>query len=208
MVVRWMGSALVALLLAACSAPAGGAGPRSEARDEPATPAVATREPATPEPSPEPEGWRKPRYIPVREAVERLARHVDVPVVLPRDPLSIRSYRRWLADPKYLTWERRGDETVGRLKLVFRRDYLLIDYGYAIPDGCGGRDTAIPTEVLGEPALVWTGHGSSSIIWPVKPHGRIGRFGLSGPFEGFQIVRLARSMETAIRGAPRHDPGC
>ena len=198
MCVGRVGIVLVVLLLAGCSTPDGRAGPR----------AAATQEPATPEPSPEPEGWRKPRYIPVREAVERLARHVDVPVVLPRDKLSLRSYRGWLADPKYTEWTRRGAEVVGTLKLASRKEYLLISYGYAIPDGCGGRDTAIPTNVLGEPALVWTSSGQSSIIWPVKPYGRIGRFELNGSFEAYEILRLARSMETAIREAPGHDPGC
>lgn len=204
MCVRRMGIVLVTFLLAGCSASGQEVGPRAGG-----TSGAATPDEATPEPSPDPGDWRKERYIPVRKAVALLARHVDVPVVLPRDRLAgIRSYRRWLADPKYLDWERRGGETVGTLHLTSRRDYLLISYGYAIPDGCGGRETAIPTKVLGEPALLRTSSGHSSIIWPVRHRGRIGRFGLNGSFEAFQILRLARSMETAIRAAPRHDPGC
>lgn len=144
----------------------------------------------------------------MHEAVERLARHVDVPVVLPRHRHFLRSYRRWLADPMHSSWERRGDETVGTLHLTSRRDHLWISYGYAIPDGCGGRDTAIPTDVLGDPALLWTSGGQSSVIWPVRPHGRIGRFELSGSFEGYEIHQLAESMETQLREAPQHDPGC
>lgn len=163
----------------------------------------------TPEPSEEPKDWRKPRYITVREAVARLDPHVDVPIVLPRDRLAgIRTYRGWLADPKHVSWDQHGREGAGALHLTSRRNYLWIEYGYAIPDGCGGRDTAIPTDVLGEPALLWAYPGHSSIIWPVRPHGRTGRFGLSGSFDGYQILRLAESMETALREAPTHDPGC
>ena len=75
-----------------------------------------------------------------------------------------------------------------------------------MPDGCGGREHVIPTDVLGDPALVWGGSGHSSIIWPVRPHGRVGTFGLSGSFEGYEILRLAESMETQLRRAPSHDP--
>jgi hypothetical protein len=45
----------------------------------------------------------------------------------------------------------------------------------------------------------------------VKPHGRIGRFGLDGTFESYVILRLAESMETRIRRAEVGrvtDPGC
>ncbi|HYP24909.1 MAG TPA: hypothetical protein VEV43_15180 [Actinomycetota bacterium] len=192
----------VTSVLAGCSA--GGA-----ERARPPAVAAATPVPANPEPSGEPRDWRRPRYVPVREAVDRLARHVDVPVVLPRHGVFLRSYRGWLADPKHLSWSRRGDETVGSLHLISRRDYLWISYGYAVPDGCGDRSSAVPTEVLGEPALLWHHSGDhSTIFWPVRPHGRIGRFGLSGSFLGHEIHRLAESMETQIRAAPRHDPGC
>ena len=191
---------VLALGLAGCTA---GAGPPAARQ----TPKAASE--ATPEPSQEPKDWRKPRYVSVRAAVERLAAHVDVPVVLPRDRLAgIRSYRGWLADPMHIMWDVHGREGSGVLHLISRRNNLWIEYGYAIPDGCGGRDTAIPTDVLGEPALLWAYPGHSSIIWPVRPHGRTGRYGLSGSFDGYQILRLAEAMETALREAPGHDPGC
>ena len=194
--VRGIAVVVAAALLTGCSTGEPSARPR-------------TSPPATRAPEPEQVGWRKPRFVPVREAVNRLARHVDVPVVLPTDRLAgLRGYRGWLADPRYLDWGRRGPHTVGTLFLVSHDEQLRISYGYAIPDGCGGRDTAIPTDVLGEPALLWTYPGQSSIIWPVKPHGRIGRFGLDGTFDGYQILRLAESMETKLRRAPAHDPGC
>jgi hypothetical protein len=197
---------LIAGLFAACSA--------GETEPRAAEPSPVEVAPATPRRSPErePKGWRRTRYIPVREAVQRLRRHVDVPVVLPRDRIAgLPSYRGWSADPKYLEWTRRGRVTVGTLKLVSRRDYLWIEYGFAIPDGCGGRDTAIPTDVRGEPALLWPGDGHSAVIWPVRPHGRSGRFGLVGSFAGYGILRLAESMEARLREAPAAratDPGC
>ncbi|HEX2295735.1 MAG TPA: hypothetical protein VHN37_10545 [Actinomycetota bacterium] len=164
----------------------------------------------TPAPTPEPRrGWREPHYVPVRVAVERLARRIDFPVVLPRDRLAgIRSYRGWLADPRHLDWRRRGGRMVGSLRLVSRRNDLWIYYGYASPDGCGGRDTAVPTKVLGEPALLWTYDRSSLLVWPVRPHGHTGTYGLSGSFEGFKLLRLARAMELALREAPPRDSGC
>lgn len=196
MLVRRLPALAVALLLTGCSS--GGEAFRAAPR----------RTAATPDPQAEP-GPSKDRFVPVREAVERLARHVDVPVVLPRDPAGgIPGYRGWRADTRYLQWRRRGGLTVGTLKLTSRHDYLWIDYGYAIPDGCGGRDTAVETDVLGDPALLWTGRGYGAIVWPVRRRGRIGRFGLNGSFGGRELLRLAESMETRLREAPARDPGC
>jgi hypothetical protein len=192
---RAVSLALAAVLTTACSAE--GARPREQA--------VPTAEPAQ---SPAP---RKQRAIPVHVALARLRRHVDVPVVLPRDRLAgLRNYRGWVADRKYLEWERRGGRTVGTL--VLRRDHrvLWIRYGYAEPDGCGGRDTAVPTEVLGEPALLWVVRGGvwSEIVWPVRPRGHVGSYGLAGSFDAPDMLRLAESMETALRKAPARDDGC
>lgn len=191
---RALSLALAAVLGAGCAADV--ARPREQAAP-------------TPEPSRAPTA-AKNRYIPVHVAVARLARHVDVPVVLPRDRLAgIRNYRGWVADPKYLEWERRGERTVGTLVLRRNDRVLWIDYGYSLPDGCGGRDTAIPTEVLGEPALLWIARGGawSEVVWPVRPRGRVGSYGLAGSFDGSQILRLAESMQAKL-SAPAHDPGC
>lgn len=193
---RSIGIVFVALVVGACSS----------VEERPKTHASVAPSPET---AADPGDWRRPRYIPVREAVARLARHVDVPVVLPRDHLSVRNYRGWLADPNDIEWRRHRGVTVGSLHVMKGKDHLWISYGYAIPDGCGGRDTAIPTEVRGDPALLWAyDRDHSSIIWPVRRHGRIGRFELSGSFAGFQILRLAESMETKIRAAASRDPGC
>jgi hypothetical protein len=128
MVVRRVALVVSMIFVAGCSA--GDAAPRAARTPEPSLEAPA------PTPSPETEDWRKDRYIPVWEAVARLRRHVDFPVVLPRDRLAgLRRYRRWLADPKYTEWTRRGGVTVGTLKLVARRAYLLLDFGYSCGPG-------------------------------------------------------------------------
>jgi len=59
----------------------------------------------------------------------------------------------WLADPKYLFWEVSHGVRSGTLKLRKDRQILILDYGRAVFDGCGGRDHAIETNVLGRPAL-------------------------------------------------------
>lgn len=188
---------LVAVLAASCSSPA--------------TRGLDARAP-TPRPE-RSEGWRKDRYVPVRRAVARLERHVDVPVVLPRDRLAgVRDLDRWVADRRYLDWRRYHGRRVGTLVVRRGDEILWIHYGHAVSDGCGGRETAVETYVLGEPALVWTVRGArpepwSEIVWPVRPRGRTGAYGLSGTFESWEIVRLAESMEARRREALR-DRSC
>ena len=145
--------------------------------------------------------------MPVQQALKALRAHVDLPVALPKDDLSLRNYRGWLAD---LNLYRYDGEPVGSIQLRKRNQILSIDVGQASSDGCGGRDTAIPTTVGGEPALVWVSPNAvwSRIVWPVEPRGHIGVYGLAGTFEGWQMVRLARSMHKAITAEPIHDDGC
>ncbi|MGI8775158.1 MAG: hypothetical protein ACR2KQ_09155 [Actinomycetota bacterium] len=83
-------------------------------------------------------------------------------------------------------------------------------HGAADLDGCGGRDHAIETNVLGQPALVSRARESmwSHIIWPVPPRGSTGRYGLVGTFEAWQLVRLTESMELARLEAESHHKGC
>jgi hypothetical protein len=121
-------------------------------------------------------------------------------VVLPRDrPAGLPDFKGWLADPNYLDWDRVDGLRAGELGLRNGRRILLISYGVATFDGCGGRDHAVRTNVLGRPALLYLVRGDlwSHLIWPVTPSGSIGRYGLAGTFEGWQMVRLAESMEPA-----------
>ncbi|HVM36502.1 MAG TPA: hypothetical protein VM784_14325 [Actinomycetota bacterium] len=155
--------------------------------------------------------WRKARYIPVDEAVARLQPYVDVPIVLPRDrEAGLPNLRGWLADPKYLEWGSVDGARAGNLKLVKGQKILLISYGRATFDGCGGRDFAIRTKVSGQPALLTTVPRNlwSAVIWPVTPGGSTGRYGLTGTFEGWQLVKLAESMESARLEAIEGRHGC
>lgn len=110
---------------------------------------------------------------------------VDVPVVLPRDDFAgLPNLKGWLADPKYLKWTRAGGIRIGLLELIKGRRSLHFSYGLAGFDGCGGRDLAIETNVLGQPALLYQGplggygvgsiqakHLWSHVIWPVTDTG-------------------------------------
>ena len=193
-----MGAAFIAgLLFVGCSG--------TEAAHPQAQTPSPVRVAASPTPSatPTPEEstpWRKARYISVEEAVRRLQAHVDVPVVLPRDKFAgLPDLKGWLADPKYLKWNRAGGLRIGGLKLLKGHRMLILSYGLAGFDGCGGRDFAIETNVLGQPALVTQAskHLWSHVIWPVTDKGTTGRYGITGTFEGWQMVRLAESMELA-----------
>lgn len=179
--------------------------------------AVATRaEESSPSPFPSrlssrSKSWRKDRYISVDEAVQRLQPHVDVSVVLPQDKAAgLPSLEGWLADPKYLDWRTEEGLRIGELRLIKGRQILLLSYGLAGFDGCGGRDHAIETEVLGQPALVSqaSGHLWSQIIWPVTETGSTGRYDITGTFGGWQMVRFAESMELARLEAMEASKGC
>lgn len=193
---------LAAVLLGACQgAPA----------EPTTTPRSTPSASATSPPTEAKESWRKDRYIPVAEAVERLQRHVDIPITLPRmSAISMRGLKTWLADPRYLDWAEKNGEQVGELRLVKGDKKLLISYGAATFDGCGGRDHAVETDVLGQPALVSQAREAlwSAIIWPVTPEGSSGRYGLTGTFEAWQLVRLAESMELERLEAVSHPKGC
>ncbi len=125
---------------------------------------------------------------------------MDVPVVLPQDRRAgLPNLEGWLADPKYLFWETEDGVRSGTLTLRNGRQILLLSYGLALFDGCGGRDHAIETNVLGRSALVSQAreHVWSQVLWPVTEMGSTGRFGITGTFEGWAMVRLAESMELA-----------
>lgn len=198
----------VAIVMASgCSSPQGG---RSSAA--PSTSAIT----ATPTNSPtqaryEPKSWRKPRYISVAAAVDRLRPRIEVPIVLPRDRLAgLPNLKGWMVDPKYLDVRRVGGLRVGTLVLRKKDQILHINYGYSTFDGCGGADTAIETNVAGQPALLSTSTQDiwSHLMWPVSPGGSTGRYGLIGTFEGWELIRLAESMEAARGGDPAADTGC
>lgn len=134
------------------------------------------------------------------EAVERLQRHVDVPVVLPHDKMAgLPNLRGWLADPKYLEWGTTDGVRAGTLTIRKGRQILILSYGLAGFDGCVSRDHAIETNVLGHPALLTQSREAvwSHLLWPVTKTGSTGRYGITGTFEGWVMVRLAESMELA-----------
>ena len=158
-----------------------------------------------------PRSWRKERFISVTEAVERLQPHVDVPVVLPTDRMAgLPNLKGWLADPKYLYWETADEVRSGTLTLRKGRQIRILSYGRAVFDGCGGRDFAIETNVLGRSALLSQAreHVGSQVLWPVTETGSTGRFGITGTFEGWAMVRLAESMELARIAAMDFSKSC
>lgn len=125
---------------------------------------------------------------------------MDVPVALPKDRMAgLPTLEGWLADPKYLYWETADGVRSGTLRLRKGRQILILSYGLAGFDGCGGRDHAIETNVLGRAALMSQAHEHvwSQVLWPVTETGSTGRFGITGTFEGWAMVRLAESMELA-----------
>jgi hypothetical protein len=83
------------------------------------------------------------------------------------------------------------------LSLRLDRGSLVVQYGAAQFDGCGA-DSARPTEVNGEPALINSLSGYSEIIWPATKRHPVGRYGLSGPFSASKITALAESMHRII----------
>ena len=76
----------------------------------------------------------------------------------------------WLADPKYLFWKTEEGVRSGTLTLRNGRQILILSYGIAVFDGCGGRDHAIETNVLARSALVSQAreHVWSQVLWPVR----------------------------------------
>ncbi|MDQ4065252.1 MAG: hypothetical protein M3161_04325 [Actinomycetota bacterium] len=130
--------------------------------------------------------------------MKRLQPRVDVPVVLPRDDVALPSLKGWLADPRYLEWNTVDGVRVGTLTIRKDKQILILSYGLAGFDGCGGRESAIETTVLDEPALVNPSSDRwSTVIWPVTETGSTGRYGISGSFNAVMMLRLAESMELA-----------
>lgn len=169
--------------------------------------------PATPSPSPQQErnGWRKPRYISVDEAVARLQPHVDFPVALPDMKLAyLPPVGRWMADPKYLDWSKEQGVRNGTLKLFHKDKLIILDFGLVSFDGCGGTDFAVPTEVGDVPAMLFVARDGpwSRIVWPMRPLDTTGTYGLAGTLEAWQAHRLAESLEIAISAASDDDQGC
>lgn len=130
--------------------------------------------------------------------MRRLQRHVDVPVVLPTSvPAGLPDLRGWYADPKYLGWENVDGVRTGSLKIRKGEQLLILSYGLSTFDGCGDRTSAEEVEVLGQPALLSEAreHVWSTVLWPVTATGSIGRYGISGTFDGESMLRLAESIE-------------
>ncbi len=157
------------------------------------------------------DGWIKPRYISIQEAVERLEPHVDVPVVLPRSAAAgLPNLKGWVADPKYLDWNEIDGVRAGGMTIRKDREILILSYGLASFDGCGDRSTSKETFVLGQPALISDsrGHVWSHVLWPVTPKGSTGRYGIAGTFDADDMILLAESMERRRLEALDHERGC
>lgn len=160
--------------------------------------------------SSKPKEWRKPRFISVQEAVQRLQPHVDVPVVLPRDRIAgLPNLKGWLADPKYLEWNTVEGVRAGGLVIRKGKEILHLSYGLAGFDGCGDRSMAIEATVVDQPALVNpSGDRWSTVLWPVTKTGSTGRYGISGTFQAAAMLRLAESMEMERLEALDMAKGC
>jgi hypothetical protein len=155
-------------------------------------------------------GWRKPRFISLAQAIERLQPHVDVPVVLPSDRMAgLPNLKGWLADPKYLDWNTVEGVRAGGMTIRKGKQILILSYGLSGFDGCGGRESAIETTIVDQPALVNpSGNRWSTVIWPVTDTGSTGRYGISGTFDAVAMVRLAESMEHSRLEAMDVAKGC
>ncbi len=157
------------------------------------------------------EGWIKPRYISIRDAIKRLVPHVDVPVVLPRSAAAgLPNLKSWLADPKFLDWNEIEGVRAAGLTIRKGRKILILSYGLASFDGCGDRSTSEETFVLDQPALISDSpnHVWSHILWPVTPRGSTGRYGIAGTFEAEDMILLAESMERRRLEALDHERSC
>lgn len=188
----------------------GSCGPSTSELRTPSAALTALQPTLSPTPK-ESKHWRRPRFISISEAVARLQRHVDVPVVLPRSRAAgLPNLKGWLADPKYLEWKVVDGARVGGMKIRKDRQILILDYGLAVFDGCGDRSMAIETNVLGQPALIniANGHEWTSIIWPVTDEGSSGRYGISGTFYPEAMMLLAESMELARLEVLDHQKNC
>lgn len=147
---------------------------RTEAVSPPraSVPKQSSPSPSVSEELSRPRSWRKERFISVTEAVERLQPHVDVPVVLPKDRTAgLPNLKGWLADPKYLYWETADEVRSGTLTLRKGRQILILSFGLAVFDGCGDRDHAIETNVLGRSALFSQAREHVLEPGPVARHG-------------------------------------
>src|SRR5205807_6460533 len=127
-------------------------------------------------------------FTSIRAAVAFIQAHVHVPVKVPSPlPPKLRLATR---HPVYLgTGE--GEIPKAQLDLARgARKHLIIEYGTAVFDGCGG-DEARAVRVAGGPAMLNSSHEPSGpwseVIWPATPHHLLGRYGLTGNFSGPEI---------------------
>ncbi len=149
-----------------------------------------------------------PRFASIEEAVAFLETKVDVPVVLPK---ALPKGTRLTADPVY----RVGFNGLygWSLSLAFGvQGSILLSYGLAIFDGCGG-DSAKPVDIAGRAGLINDGHHGAvpyaDVIWPVADGTAEGRYGVSATLPRERVIAMAVSMERSRVEASREEPlGC
>lgn len=93
-------------------------------------------------------------------------------------------------------------EGSGRLELRFgAKGHLIIDFGRAGFDGCGG-DGAAEVEINGVEGLMLAKdrYPWGQIIWPAQPGDSQATYGIYGSLRGPELLELARSMQLGLEG--------
>jgi hypothetical protein len=182
----WLAGAVIAAVLAGC----GDEGTSNHSVKSRTTASSTVARP----PSNERIEQRRARRI--RKGLDAIARHVDVPVVLPSNL------------PKGATL---GDRTQTQLILRFGLPrFLVIEYGGTILETCDGFRRVMVGDA---PGLMSIGKvrpdGADrylpyiTVIWPATPELPRGRYGLSGTFSLSDTLAFARAMKGTTSFRPR-----
>ena len=157
---------------------------------------------------------KDPGFASLPDALDQVARHVDVPVVLPANlPAAAR-----LTGPPIIA---KPPDMRAQLDLLLPgKRVLSIQYGVAGFDGCevpnlrairiGDQRALLASSHLHlSPGARLDGKQFATLLWPATKRTLQGRYGLSGPFSAQRLLSFARSMERARASAPGgRRPGC
>jgi hypothetical protein len=139
-------------------------------------------------------------------AVSRLERRLGLPILLPTKL----PQGSLLDSRKGVSFFRYGNHWSGRLSFVFgSRKHVLIDYGVALFDGCGG-DTAEPISVNGKPGLILPSRSATwtQLIWPATVKHPRGLYGVTGSLTRAQAIAIAESMSAVTNPTTTAPVGC